>query len=68
MKTSIFWNITPLKVNRRFGGIYRFHVQGRSVSQIRNRHETARLAICFILVGLIFGPEVESDMFLRNVG
>jgi hypothetical protein len=31
-KSSIYWDITPfnpLKVNRRFGGTYRFHLQGR---------------------------------------
>jgi hypothetical protein len=32
MKSSIFWDITPcspLSVNRRFGGTYRLHLQGR---------------------------------------
>jgi hypothetical protein len=36
-KSSIFWDITPcsvLKVNRRFGQIYRLHLQGR-ISQAR---------------------------------
>jgi hypothetical protein len=31
MKSSVFWDITPcslLKVNRGFGGIYRFHFEG----------------------------------------
>jgi hypothetical protein len=31
MRSSIFWNITPcspLKVNRRFGGIFRLHLWG----------------------------------------
>jgi hypothetical protein len=31
MKSTIFWVITlckPLRVNRRFGGIYRLHLQG----------------------------------------
>jgi hypothetical protein len=30
-KATIFWDITPcspLKVNRRFGGTYRLHLQG----------------------------------------
>jgi hypothetical protein len=34
MKSTICWDITscsPLKVNRRFGGIYRFHLQGREI-------------------------------------
>jgi hypothetical protein len=30
----------PVKVNRRFGGIYPLHLQDRRVSQARNRHET----------------------------
>jgi hypothetical protein len=32
MKSIIFWDITPcspLSVNRRFGGTYRLHLQGR---------------------------------------
>jgi hypothetical protein len=41
-KSYMFWNITPcspVKVNRRFGGIYRLHPQGRGLSQARNQHE-----------------------------
>jgi hypothetical protein len=33
MESTIFWDITtcsPLKVNRRFGGTYRLHLQGGS--------------------------------------
>jgi hypothetical protein len=33
MRSSIFWDITPcspLKVNRRFGGTHRLHLQGRT--------------------------------------
>jgi hypothetical protein len=40
--SSIFWDLTPcspLKVNRRFGGTFRFHVQGRRISQVRNQRE-----------------------------
>jgi hypothetical protein len=63
MKSAIFWDITPcspLKVNRRFRGTCRLHLQGR------NR---AVLAICFhagFLLGLFFGSEDKSDTFLRN--
>jgi hypothetical protein len=45
-KSTLCWDITPcspLKVNRRFGGIYRLHLQGRSISRLRNQRET-RLA------------------------
>jgi hypothetical protein len=43
MKSSIFWDITPcslLKVNRRFGGTYRLHLQDRRISEARNQYET----------------------------
>jgi hypothetical protein len=43
IKSTIFWDITPcsiLKVNRRFGGIYRLHLQGRKISRVRNHLES----------------------------
>jgi hypothetical protein len=43
MKSTIFWDITPcspLEVNRRFGGTYRFHLQGRRISGARNQPES----------------------------
>jgi hypothetical protein len=50
MKSSIFWDITPrspLKVNRRFGGTYRLHLQGRRISQARNQREADNKHILF---------------------
>jgi hypothetical protein len=38
----IFWDITPcimLKVNRRFVGTYRLHLQGRRISRARYREK-----------------------------
>jgi hypothetical protein len=38
----IFWDVTqfsPLKVNRRFGGTYRLHLQGQIINQVRNQRE-----------------------------
>jgi hypothetical protein len=38
----MFWDIMPcslLKVNRRFGGTYRFHLKGLKISQARNQLE-----------------------------
>jgi hypothetical protein len=35
IKNTIFWDIAPcnpLSVNRRFGGTYGFHLQGRKIS------------------------------------
>jgi hypothetical protein len=43
LKSDIFWDITPcspLKVNRRFWGTYRLHLQGRRIIRARNQHET----------------------------
>jgi hypothetical protein len=54
-KSSVFWDITPcspLKVNQRFGGTSRLHLQGRSISQARNQLP----ASCW-LFGLLFDPE-----------
>jgi hypothetical protein len=45
MKSTIFWDITPstpLSVNRRSGGTYRLHLQGRKKVQ----QETSVEAIC----------------------
>jgi hypothetical protein len=52
--------LTAVVVNRRFGGTYRLHLQGR----------ISWPATCFhagILLGL-FDPEDGRDVFLRNVG
>jgi hypothetical protein len=41
MKSSVFWDITPcspLKVSRRFGWTCRLHLQGRRISEARNKH------------------------------
>jgi hypothetical protein len=54
----VFWDITPcslLKVDRRFGGIYRLHLQCRRVSQARDQCEAG-------------SRQSSGDMFFRNVG
>jgi hypothetical protein len=58
----ILWNKTPcnrMKVNRRFGGTYRLHIQHRSVC--------CQLHANF-LPGLLFDPEDGGDKLFRNVG
>jgi hypothetical protein len=40
LESTIFWDIrpcSPFKVNRRCGGIYRFHLQGPERSRARNQ-------------------------------
>jgi hypothetical protein len=42
-KSTVFWDMTPcspLKVNRRFGGTYRLHFQGRRINQTRNQRSS----------------------------
>jgi hypothetical protein len=42
LKISIFWDITPcspLKVNWRFGRVFRLHLQDRRKIQARNQHK-----------------------------
>jgi hypothetical protein len=43
INSTIFWDITPyspLRVNRRFGGTYRLHLQGRRISRARCQRES----------------------------
>jgi hypothetical protein len=60
MKATIFWDITqyiPLKVNRRFRGIYLLHVQGGRISLGTNQSEIMWQA------ELCFDPEDGRGMF-----
>jgi hypothetical protein len=36
MKNAVFWNVTPCSfcVNRRLGGSYRLHLQGRRICEL----------------------------------
>jgi hypothetical protein len=40
---------SPVKVNRRFRGTYRLHLQGRSVSETSNHHEGMSNQMCLTL-------------------
>jgi hypothetical protein len=69
MKSMVFWGMTPcspLSFNRRFGGTYRLHIQGR-----RNRFSkpaSNQSAACHLLTRwfaeLFFDPEDGDDTFL----
>jgi hypothetical protein len=70
MNSFFIWDIMPcrpVKVTRRFGGIYRLHLQGRIVGQAEEMKQ-ALLVVCFIMLGLLFDPEDGGDVSLRNVG
>jgi hypothetical protein len=64
IKIFIFCNITPcslLKVNLRFGGICRLHLQDRRISKERNQHEavTVKMA-CFSEISVDFQRTVHG--------
>jgi hypothetical protein len=65
LKSIIFWDVTPCNLlicNRRFGGTYRLHLQGRREFQ----QEPACKQV--VLAEIFFDPEDGGDMFIRNVG
>jgi hypothetical protein len=50
MKSIIFWDMTPcspLKVNRRFGGTYLFHLQGRK-NRLSKKPASKQVAFCLL--------------------
>jgi hypothetical protein len=64
VENSVFWDITSCslpKVNWRFGGICRLHLQGPRISRARKHVESSA---CFLLG---FDTECGGDMFLRNI-
>jgi hypothetical protein len=67
MNSSVLWYIplySPLKVNQRFGGRYRFHFQSRRISQTINQHEAGSkmrlLATNFVLVSCFVTLKIEE--------
>lgn len=49
MKTSVFYSVTPLIVNRCFGGICGLHLHDRRISRVKNRQEILPVN-CFMIV------------------
>jgi hypothetical protein len=76
MKRIIFWDMipcSPFSFNRRFGGTYRLHLQGRrnkfskpASKGLLNLFLATRLLAGFLIY--FFDPENGGDMFLRNIG
>jgi hypothetical protein len=64
MKNAVSWDVAPCSssVNRRFGGTYSLHLQGKK----RNQHDQVVAAICssWFLARGFFCPEDGSDTFL----
>jgi hypothetical protein len=64
MKSFILWDImsrSPLKINRRFGGSCRLHIQDRRTSM---KHAASSVSF---LLGLFFDPEEQGIPFLKNI-
>jgi hypothetical protein len=57
----------PLKVDRRFGGTFRLHLQGRRMSQVRNQYEeVSNLDSCFaycstLKLAVTCSSEISTD-------
>jgi hypothetical protein len=76
LTSYVFWDITlysPVKVNRRFGGTYCLHLQGRSISQVRNQNGAGikqRSPYCllhaYFLLCPLFDPREGGDISLWN--
>jgi hypothetical protein len=67
IKSTVFWVVMPCRSEggRRFGGIYRHHIQSRVVEQetsICRRQASAGFVAWFTR------PQDGGDIFLRNVG
>jgi hypothetical protein len=63
IKNAIFWDVAPCRscVNRRFGGTYPLHLQGR---KIRQRETTSYL---LVPCSQILYPEDGGDTFIWSV-
>jgi hypothetical protein len=62
LKIIIFWDITPcspLKINRRFGGTYRFHLQAEQETSVKAGGKQSRAHSSTLMM---------EAMFLSNVG
>jgi hypothetical protein len=68
MKSSIFWDITPcspMNFNRRFGGTYRLHLQGRRISRLRSQRGSRWLHGVISQKLVLFIPSVICSLDVR---
>jgi hypothetical protein len=66
MENAVFWDVALCRscVNRRFGGTYRLHLQGR---KIRERGTSCSHLLTLVHYSRIFYPEDGGNTFLRKV-
>jgi hypothetical protein len=63
MKSIIFWDVTPcslLSCNRRIGGTYRLHLQGRRNNFSKNQ-QASRWQACFLVLAEIISSTLEME-------
>jgi hypothetical protein len=75
-RNSVFLDVTqcnPVKLDQRFRGEYRLHLQLLRVSHeaVPKKEASSNtpnpLLVAGFLLGLSFGPEYEDDIFVSNV-
>jgi hypothetical protein len=68
MKNAVFWDMTPHRshVNRRSGGMYNLHLQGRKIRGWCSWWLQPPAHAAFSLVDFVY-PEDGGDMSLQNV-
>jgi hypothetical protein len=63
MKYIIFWNMTPcspMSVNRRFGGTYRLHLQGR-------RNKFSKIPACLLIFAKLISSTLKMEAICYSV-
>jgi hypothetical protein len=65
MKNAVFWDVVSCRscVNRRFGGTYRLHLQGRKICERETSVDAATCSRWFLAHGFFY-PEDGGDTFL----
>jgi hypothetical protein len=69
MKSNIFWDITPcspLKVNRRFGGTYRLHLQGRRKAEQETSVKAEATSVDFQWTTRRYIPEESTPQCINS--
>jgi hypothetical protein len=70
MKNSVFWDMGPCGCyeNRRFGGMYRLHLQGRKIRGREKCWTYVSRRLTLFSLAYFFYSEDGDDTFHRNVG
>jgi hypothetical protein len=69
IKSSVLLDITPcspLKVNRRYGGTFRFHLQGQRISQKRIQRFCCFTLISYLAYSLILKMEATYYTLIQH--